>query len=203
MEIEHKVKRKIDPIELWMPIERKNRDKYPIQTGTLNNGTHFARYRWRKEGLPHDEQFLWIFWAETRKQIKEVVDEHVKFTEQANMAGIVEIAADVFVKNLLAQITFFSDGETCLKYKKVVYNPEEESPIKGIIEGYIAVVSGQGRYVDISEPGVTGIICSLIAYAFPKKRNKFFRYFRWKFYRCFEFLKNAGVNVEGLEQIKW
>jgi hypothetical protein len=208
MEIAHKVKRKIDYRELFKPFEKENKEKFEIQKGTLNNGTYVARYRWKMEGLSHDEQFLWILYAETYKQIKEVVDEYVGFTEKANAAGIVEIAPEVFAKDLPAQIYFFCDGQAWVHYltTKVRYNAdidEGNPPIKGKVEGYIGVITGQGRYLDLNDAGITAMLCILLAYAFPKKRDKFFRYFRWKLWRVLNYLKDSGANVQGIEQIRW
>jgi len=99
------------------------------------------------------------------------------------------------------EICALSDGYATFYRKKVVYNGEEDSPIKGKIIGNIAVVCGQGRKIDLDEVGVTGLLCSLLASAFPKKKNKFFKYFRWKTCKMFSMLKSLGMKVHGSETV--
>ncbi len=206
MEIEHKVKRKVAPGELLRPFYKENKEKYGIGRAILNNGTYVARYTWKMEGLPHDEQFLWILWADTHKQIKEIVNVFKDFAEIASLQPVIGINLDEFPHGLPLQleVNMFSDGESTLYDRKTFWHPSDNSPVKANeITAHIAVIIGQGRKIDFEEEAITPLICSLIANAFPEKRNKFFRYFRWQLWRLLNELKNSGVNIEGLEQIRW
>jgi hypothetical protein len=205
MEIGYEVKRNIAPEELLRPFYKENKEKYRIGKAILNNGTYVARYAWKMEGLPHNEQFLWILWADTHKQIEEIVNVFKEFAEIASKQIIGIIDSEDFSQGfpLHLEVYMFSDGESTLYDKQVSWYPSDSSPVKGKIFGNIAVIVGQGRKIDFEEKDITPLICSLIACAFPEKRNKFFRYFRWQLWRLLNHLKDLGVNVEELEQIRW
>ncbi len=137
--------------------------------GKLKWGPYVARLCWDVEGLPFNQQVIWLlFEPRYMKRLERALKEIRQFMEEHDRRLVIIEDFDPNIFYLPLDIMMFCDGQGSANAMTIKVESEAE--------GHVAWIVGQGRGIDFEEECMIGALQAVLANFFRNKRlrkNKF------------------------------
>lgn len=177
-----------------------------LRLGKISNthgvdGPYIIQLEWDKEGLPFNQQIVWLFYHPTSLKIINDLFKDIRNTAKNYDGKIVIIDNYNSEKKIIPTILMLSDG--------IFYCNSFTLTFKDGIEGHLGYISGQNRNIE-TDPGIPPLIHAIVSNILGStnelQKDKFLEYGKNKLKIIEQYIEDNELDLRiksmGIEEIR-